>query len=60
MLTLREDRRLAQGVSTIDDATEPMGQLSIAFGLVQQLAGGVGHYGFGAGASAPFAPLASS
>lgn len=60
VLTLREDRRLAQGVSTIDDATEPMGQLSIAFGLVQQLAGGVGHYGFGAGASAPFAPLASS
>jgi len=57
---VRNDTTAVEVVSTVDDSAEPMGQSSIAHGLLQQDDGGVGHYGFAAGADAPYAPIPAS
>lgn len=44
---------LADGVSTVDDPSIPMGRAAIVLALVQQLDGGAGHYGLGQSADAP-------
>ena len=43
---------LADSVSTVDGADTPMGRITAALALREQLTGGVGHYGFGEGATA--------
>ena len=43
----------ATGVSTVDSAEAPAGQLAVVLALREQLDGGGGHYGAGAGATAP-------
>lgn len=55
--TLREDATATDGVSSVDDAGGPLGRASVVHGLAQQAGGGVGQYGLGPGADAPFAPL---
>ncbi|MGB7818667.1 MAG: copper transporter [Ornithinibacter sp.] len=54
---VRNDTAAVEVVSTVDDSADPMGQSSVAHGLLQQDDGGVGHYGFAAGADAPYAPI---
>lgn len=44
---------LADGVSTVDVPSIPMGQAAIVLALVQQLDGGAGHYGLGQSADGP-------
>ncbi len=54
---VRNDATAVDIVSTVDDSADPMGQASIANGLVQQDGGGVGHFGLAAGSDAPYAPI---
>ena len=49
----RTQGSLAEGVSTVDDPDLPMGRAAIVLALDEQLDGGSGHYGIGAGADAP-------
>ncbi len=58
--SVRNDATATDGVSTVDDAGSALGQASVAHGLVQQFAGGVGQYGLAAGAEAPYAPIPAS
>ncbi|MGL4743203.1 MAG: copper transporter [Dermatophilaceae bacterium] len=57
LATLRNDATAADVVSTVDDLGDPMGRASIVHGLAQQASGGVGQYGLGPGAEAPYAPI---
>jgi hypothetical protein len=43
---------LSDTVSTVDGADTPMGRITSALALREQLSGAVGHYGFGEGATA--------
>lgn len=43
---------VAEAVSTVDGADTPMGRITSVLALREQLSGGVGHYGFGEGATA--------
>lgn len=43
---------VADVVSTVDAADTPMGRITSVLALREQLSGGVGHYGFGEGATA--------
>lgn len=43
---------LADVVSTVDAADTPMGRITSVLALREQLSGGIGHYGFGEGATA--------
>ncbi|MGL4177615.1 MAG: copper transporter [Dermatophilaceae bacterium] len=58
--TLRDDATATDVVSTVDDVGDPMGRASVIHGLSQQAGGGVGQYGLGPGAEAPFAPIPAS
>ncbi|MGL5931162.1 MAG: copper transporter [Dermatophilaceae bacterium] len=60
VVTLRDDATATDVVSTVDDVGDPMGRASVIHGLVQQTGGGVGQYGLGPGAEAPFAPVPAS
>ncbi|MGL5908468.1 MAG: copper transporter [Phycicoccus sp.] len=60
LATLRDDATATDVVSTVDDAGDPMGRASVVHGLTQQAGGGVGQYGLGPGADAPFAPVPAS
>ena len=54
---LRNDATATQGVSSVDNAGDAMGQASVVHALVEQTAGEVGQYGLASGADAPYAPL---
>lgn len=56
----RADSAFTQGTSSVDDASLPMGQVSIVYALVQQQAGGVGQFGLASDASAPYPPVPTS
>ncbi|MFV0462297.1 MAG: copper transporter [Nostocoides sp.] len=51
---IRDDTILSRDISTVDDASPPMGQGSIVMALILEQAGTSGQYGQGPGASAPF------
>lgn len=53
----RGDAGTARALSTVDDVSLPVGQVSVVHALVQQLGGGVGQYGLGDGVSAGYAPI---
>lgn len=53
----RGDAATARSLSTVDDVSLSLGQISIVYALVQQLAGGVGQYGLGDGVSAGYPPI---
>lgn len=55
----RQNADQSKLLSTVDDAEIPMGQASIVFALVEQLAGKVGQYGLQADATAAFPALAT-
>lgn len=57
--TVRQDGDLAKELSTVDDGTLPMGQASVVFGLLEQLAGNAGQYGLEADATAAYPALAT-
>ncbi|WP_270887842.1 copper transporter [Pedococcus sp. 5OH_020] len=59
LATSRADDDHAKALTTVDDAELPMGQASIVFGLLQEQAGKVGHYGLAGDATAAFPPLAT-
>ena len=50
---VRKDDDAAKQISTVDSGETPMGLATAVLALHEQGAGGVGQYGFGAGASAP-------
>jgi hypothetical protein len=50
---LRADSSLDAAVSTVDNVDRALGQVAVVRALREQLEGGVGRYGGGAGASAP-------
>lgn len=46
---------VADALSTVDDLEEPFGRIALVYAIAEQRdAGRVGHYGTGAGATAPF------
>lgn len=53
----RGDAGTSRNLSTVDDVSLPLGQVSVAYALVQQNAGGVGQYGLGDGVSAAYPPI---
>lgn len=53
----RGDAGTSRNLSTIDDVSLALGQVSVAYALVQQNAGGVGQYGLGDGVSAAYPPV---
>ncbi|HYN28981.1 MAG TPA: copper transporter [Dermatophilaceae bacterium] len=53
----RGDDATAAVLSTVDDGSIPMGRVSVAWALVQQRDGGVGHYGLDEGATAAYPPV---
>jgi hypothetical protein len=55
---LRADTANAAMVSTVDNESTPQGKLATAWALADQLAGKVGHYGTGPGATAAMPPPA--
>ncbi len=56
----RGDAGTSRSLSTVDDVSLPVGQVSVVYALVQQLGGGVGQYGLGDGVSAGYAPIPAS
>ena len=54
---LRSDTVTAAKISTVDNVNTPQGKLAAAWAVADQLAGRVGHYGEGEGATAPLPPL---
>jgi hypothetical protein len=52
LTALREDEEAAARLSTVDHLEEVLGRLALVLAIEEQLAGGVGHYGTGAGATA--------
>jgi hypothetical protein len=53
----RGDATTARNLSTVDDLSLPLGQVSVAYALVQQNGGGVGQFGLGDGVSAAYPPI---
>lgn len=53
----RSDATTARALSTVDDVSLSLGQVSVVYALVQQLTGGVGQYGLGDGVSAGYPPI---
>ncbi|MFC7489017.1 copper transporter [Knoellia sp. CPCC 206453] len=53
----RSDASTARSLSTVDDVSLSLGQVSVVYALVQQLTGGVGQYGLGDGVSAGYPPI---
>ncbi|WP_353953531.1 copper transporter [Knoellia sp. S7-12] len=53
----RSDATTAGALSTVDDISLSLGQVSVVYALVQQLSGGVGQYGLGDGVSAGYPPI---
>ena len=53
----RSDASTARALSTVDDVSLSLGQVSVVYALVQQLSGGVGQYGLGDGVSAGYPPI---
>lgn len=53
----RSDATTARSLSTVDDVSLPLGQVSVVYALAQQLTGGVGQYGLGDGVSAGYPPI---
>lgn len=53
----RGDAGTSRSLSTVDDVSLPLGQVSVVYALVQQLGGGVGQYGLGDGVSAGYPPI---
>lgn len=53
----RSDATTAGALSTVDDVSLSLGQISVVYALVQQLTGGVGQYGLGDGVSAGYPPI---
>jgi hypothetical protein len=49
---VRRDPALTRTISTVDNVTTPQGRVVTALALAEQIAGGSGHYGIGAGAAA--------
>lgn len=58
--TARGNDGLYRGLSTVDDVGIPMGQASIVLALLEQFAGGSGHYGLASDATAAFPVLQGS
>lgn len=56
----RADAAFTRGTSSVDDASLPMGQISIVYALIQQQTGGVGQFGLEPDASAPYPPVPAS
>jgi hypothetical protein len=56
----RADNAVTAVLSTVDDASIPMGQVSVPWALVQQRGGGVGQYGLDDGATAAYPPVPGS
>jgi hypothetical protein len=48
---LRSDKQASAVVSTVDDADQPMGVITVVLALREQLAGSAGQYGVGVGAT---------
>jgi Copper transport outer membrane protein, MctB len=48
---LRSDKQASAAVSTVDDADQPMGVITVVLALREQLAGSAGQYGVGVGAT---------
>jgi len=48
---VRRDPVLTKSISTVDNIATPQGRVVVALALVEQLAGGTGHYGIGGGAA---------
>lgn len=55
--SLRADNSTNTTISTIDNGSQPLGQVSIPFALIQQEGNESGHFGIGPDASAPYAPI---
>ncbi len=55
--TARSDATTARSLSTVDDVSLALGQVSVVYALVQQLTGGVGQFGLGDGVSAGYPPI---
>lgn len=56
----RNDATTARALSTVDDVSLSLGQVSVVYALAQQLTGGVGQYGLGDGVSAGYPPVPAS
>ena len=57
---IRQDTDLDGTVSGVDTGGTAMGDLATVLALAEQVTGGAGEYGFGAGASAPLPPLTAA
>lgn len=60
LAALRKDDAVAEEVSSVDDAAEPMGVASVVFALAATDAGSAGHYGLAPGADAAYPPVPGS
>lgn len=58
--TARSQGTATRGLSTVDDASIPMGQASVVLALLEQFQGGAGQYGLGSDATAVFPALQGS
>jgi hypothetical protein len=56
---LRTDPVAATRMSTVDNVNSLQGKLATAWALADQLAGRIGHYGVGPGATTPLPPMTS-
>lgn len=56
----RGDAATSRALSTVDDVSLSLGQVSVVYALVQQLTGGVGQYGLGDGVSGGYPPIPAS
>ena len=54
---VRDDPDLVKTASTVDNIATELGRIVVALALVEQFDGKVGHYGVGAGSSAPMPQL---
>lgn len=53
LVELRSDDDAVERLSTVDGLQEPLGRLALVLAVEEQLAGRVGHYGTGVGATGP-------
>ncbi|KGN36113.1 copper transporter [Knoellia subterranea] len=53
----RGDASTARALSTVDDVSLSIGQVSVVYALAQQFTGGVGQYGLGDGVSGGYPPI---
>jgi hypothetical protein len=57
---VRDNPELSEEISTVDNAATPQGQVAAGMVVAERLAGGVGHYGAGAGADSLLPDTAAS